>query len=349
MGALALGLSGGCRIGYDLVDPPVGAVSAGAAGRVAANGGGAPGVAGEGSAVVGQTLAEGGAPLSIGGGLTAAGALGVAGTNAAGGDAGGNGRGDSGGRDSGVGDSGGGDTDARGTGGDQSGWGGTGLAGSSGGGNGVSGAGGGSGGGLGDGGDGSGGVSGTGGDGSGGVSGTGGDGSGGVSGAGDGGGAAGDGGAGGAAGAAGTCSPVGTCAYESYAGHCYLFCPDALQQPNARGACQAAGADLVRIDSDAENTWITDTAVAHGLLTKPNSYVHIGASDAAEEGTWRWPDGTVFWIGDSTGSPQGGLYANWRSANPIISTASNCAGMRPGGTWENRGCSVSVPYICESP
>jgi hypothetical protein len=107
--------------------------------------------------------------------------------------------------------------------------------------------------------------------------------------------------------------------------------------------------DLVRIGSDAENTWIASTAVTHGLLAKTKSYAHIGANDSAQEGTWCWPDGTVFWSGDYSGSPVGGLYSNWRASNPIVSTASNCAVMRPGGTWENRDCSASVAYLCQSP
>ena len=108
--------------------------------------------------------------------------------------------------------------------------------------------------------------------------------------------------------------------------------------------------DLPRIDDDAENTWISNMCTTHGLLKKANNYVHIGATDNAQEGTWQWPDGTVFWSGDSTtGGPVGGLYSNWRASNPIISTTTNCAVMRLGGTWENRDCNSAVFWICKSP
>lgn len=168
-------------------------------------------------------------------------------------------------------------------------------------------------------------------------------------------GAAGGRAAGGAAGAGtggsngGTCTPSADCACESYAGHDYLFCSNTLPQLDARAQCQAAGMDLARVDSDAENTWILNTCIANDMLRKPNSYAYIGASDAVQEGTWQWMDGSVFWIGDSTGNSVDGLYSNWRSSNPIISTSSNCAMMRPGGTWSNLGCDATVFSICKSP
>jgi hypothetical protein len=154
----------------------------------------------------------------------------------------------------------------------------------------------------------------------------------------------------GAAGASSvTCSsPISTCVCESYAGHEYLFCSNTVSQSDARTACQAVGMDLVRIDSDAENTWISNSCTTYGLLKKANNYVFLGASDAALEGTWQWPDGTVFWIGDSTGSAVGGLYSDWRASNPVISTALNCAMMRLGGTWENRDCAGPVFWMCKS-
>jgi hypothetical protein len=107
--------------------------------------------------------------------------------------------------------------------------------------------------------------------------------------------------------------------------------------------------DLVRIDSDAENTWIANTCIAHMMLNKPNTFAYLGASDAAQEGTWQWMDGTVFWIGDSTGSSVGGLYSNWRASNPVISTSSNCAMMRPDGTWQDRSCDATAFSVCRSP
>jgi hypothetical protein len=147
----------------------------------------------------------------------------------------------------------------------------------------------------------------------------------------------------------GTCIQVANCTCESYVDHKYLFCSNTLSQSEARAQCQAAGMDLARIDSEAENTWITDTCVALGLFSKPNTFMHIGASDAIVEGTWQWTDGTVFWIGDSTGSPIAGLYSNWRTSHPSLSTLDNCAMMRPGGTWVSRACESAVFSLCRSP
>lgn len=46
----------------------------------------------------------------------------------------------------------------------------------------------------------------------------------------------------------------------------------------------------------------------------------IGANDINQEGTWQWvtgPEaGTTFWIGDSSGTPQNGLYTFWNTGEP---------------------------------
>ncbi|MEM6721546.1 MAG: T9SS type B sorting domain-containing protein [Bacteroidota bacterium] len=46
----------------------------------------------------------------------------------------------------------------------------------------------------------------------------------------------------------------------------------------------------------------------------------IGASDSAQEGTWRWvtgpEEGTVFWIGGVGGVPQNDLYTFWNTGEP---------------------------------
>ncbi len=76
-----------------------------------------------------------------------------------------------------------------------------------------------------------------------------------------------------------------------------------------------AGVNSVRINDAAENTFIAglrtqDVSVDAGVQL-PRGWT--GANDAVTEGTWKWGDGTTFWIGAAGGTAQGGLYVNWGS------------------------------------
>lgn len=78
---------------------------------------------------------------------------------------------------------------------------------------------------------------------------------------------------------------------------------------------------LVTITSAEENAFVAARLQGDGWM---------GASDAASEGDWKWLDGpeagTSFWSGQSGGSVQNGLYANWSSGEPNdYSTGEDCA------------------------
>jgi hypothetical protein len=103
--------------------------------------------------------------------------------------------------------------------------------------------------------------------------------------------------------------------------------------------------ELVRIDEAGENAWLA-TSAAEILAGR---FAFIGATDAVEEGTWRWVTGdTAFWLGDSDGMTVAGAYQNWSANKPFGNTTRNCAGMRLDGTWEDRSCTAETPYFCES-
>jgi hypothetical protein len=82
--------------------------------------------------------------------------------------------------------------------------------------------------------------------------------------------------------AADVCTPVET------ATRVFLVCNEPLVFAEAALACEQLGGALARVDTVEENDAIAQAATALGVDA------YLGGSDAAEEGLWTWPDGTVF-------------------------------------------------------
>jgi hypothetical protein len=117
---------------------------------------------------------------------------------------------------------------------------------------------------------------------------------------------------------------------------------------------------LVWLESASENAAVA--ALVRSLDESVNS-VWIGASDAADEGEWRWVDlesgeGTLFWSGQSSqsgGSAVAGNYVNWGNLRPdhgdgdedcvMLTLARSSLG---SGTWDDDPCSRSGPFVCEA-
>jgi hypothetical protein len=90
---------------------------------------------------------------------------------------------------------------------------------------------------------------------------------------------------------------------------------------------------LATITSAAENEFLV-------LQWGERGSAWIGASDAEEEGTWKWctgPEaGTVFWIGGTLGTARG--YHNWlRDANGSLSDPNNHQGKEHYAVWNYGG------------
>ncbi|HSX33768.1 MAG TPA: choice-of-anchor U domain-containing protein [Candidatus Saccharimonadales bacterium] len=81
----------------------------------------------------------------------------------------------------------------------------------------------------------------------------------------------------------------------------------------------------------------------------------MGASDAANEGDWKWVDGpesgTSFWSGGVGGTTVGGLYAGWQGGQPDnFNGTENCSEMRVStpSSWNDQSCaSLRQFYIVE--
>ena len=126
-------------------------------------------------------------------------------------------------------------------------------------------------------------------------------------------------------------------------GRVYYRCDTAATWQNAFANCQTAGAQLVKIDDSAENTW---------LRSQVTQETWIGASDMAQEGSWLWAqDGSQFWLGNNNGAAVGGAFAAWSTGEPNGYSSStinaDCATLQTDGQWRDQSCDATYPYVCE--
>ena len=98
------------------------------------------------------------------------------------------------------------------------------------------------------------------------------------------------------------------------------------------------GAMLVKIESSEEQDFIKMKYITS------NMNVWIGLTDSANEGNWKWTDGTA---------PG---YTNWMSGQPNNYWGQDCGEIRKGnyhgtnynGQWQDLDCSgPSTGFICE--
>ncbi|SIR15582.1 type I secretion C-terminal target domain (VC_A0849 subclass), partial [Rhizobium sp. RU33A] len=97
-------------------------------------------------------------------------------------------------------------------------------------------------------------------------------------------------------------------------GHIYKYVSTDTTWSNA--VTSAAG-EITGQSYLATSTSSAEDALIDSLAT---GRTHLGATDQAAEGTWKWvtgPEaGQVFWIGGANGSAQNGAFTNWSSNNP---------------------------------
>ncbi len=118
-------------------------------------------------------------------------------------------------------------------------------------------------------------------------------------------------------------------------GRCYRFVEGEQSWRDAREECRAWGGDLVVIDDDTENVWLT-------FLRGNDSRRWIGLNDRSDEGDYEW----------SSGATSG--YRAWADGEPNNSFFSeDCVELLPRGDGDNRGrwndtnCSDDRRSICE--
>jgi hypothetical protein len=126
----------------------------------------------------------------------------------------------------------------------------------------------------------------------------------------------------------------------------YYRCTEPAEWADARTTCEDAGLQLARVNDQAENDAL------EGVATEDT---WLGANDITTEGSWRWTDGTAFWMGTTTGTPVSGRYENWSTVeagqpdNLQYNGASNadCGIIDSSGAWADRSCTAVHAYLCE--
>jgi hypothetical protein len=142
------------------------------------------------------------------------------------------------------------------------------------------------------------------------------------------------------------------CTGHEWGGHGYMFCDQAnTPVDGSETLCEAQGMKLAKIDSQAENDFLTTTASSIN-----RTGLWVGGSESATPGQWRWPDGTEFWSGgpSPSGFAVGGAYTNWDATQPDGLTAggkvgASCLVLLPQSTWSDDGCNFFRPSACETP
>ncbi|XP_068448050.1 CD209 antigen-like protein E [Clinocottus analis] len=121
--------------------------------------------------------------------------------------------------------------------------------------------------------------------------------------------------------------------WRKFGKSCYVVSTEKKDWMESRGACNAEEADLVFIDSRAEQAFV------NGLLSSGlNAW--IGLTDGVKEGTWTWADGTpantTFW--------RAGQRNNYDGNEDCGETVQRSPGV---GEWNDDGCSAKQIFICE--
>ena len=105
----------------------------------------------------------------------------------------------------------------------------------------------------------------------------------------------------------------------------------------AKQSCKDAGMRLLQINTLAKQSTVQSVI----NLEKVSDLIWIGLTDVAEEGRWRWGDGSL------------ALYKNWGTWNEN-SNQWNCAfivaitGNSNSYKWETNACWAQRDFICET-
>ncbi|MFZ5890476.1 MAG: C-type lectin domain-containing protein [Myxococcota bacterium] len=128
----------------------------------------------------------------------------------------------------------------------------------------------------------------------------------------------------------------------------YAICAMPLDYASAAADCKQRGAHLVAMGSASENSAVA--AAAFAIVANSNLWLGGTRSD---DFVWSWPDGTVFWRGGRDGSAEAGAFVLWQPEEPNNSSSTStepeaCLALTvENADWNDRSCSLSLPYVCE--
>jgi hypothetical protein len=149
-------------------------------------------------------------------------------------------------------------------------------------------------------------------------------------------------------GAAGSPSDaLATCSLFTMAPNEYVICPQPLDFAAAEGDCARRSATLAAVGSTDENEFVATSA--HSLV---NDNLWLGGT-RGDDYVWHWPDGSVFWRGGPNGNAENGAFVTWVPGEPndsstVTTDPERCLALTfTANGWNDRACSLRLPYICE--
>lgn len=143
--------------------------------------------------------------------------------------------------------------------------------------------------------------------------------------------------------------PLTPCSRFELAPSAYVICPEPLDFEASAADCARRGAMLAAPGSAEENDFIATSA---GGVVSGNLWIG-GQRD--DDYVWRWPDGTVFWRGGREGMAEDGAFVLWQPGEPndsstVTTDPERCLALTlDGNDWNDRACSLGLPYVCELP
>lgn len=117
---------------------------------------------------------------------------------------------------------------------------------------------------------------------------------------------------------------------------CYMFYDGpASTYTGARSICMQLGGDLMKINTMDDRYWLEQQMIMNGH----NNMYYTGLNDIANEGDYRWADGTAYNIS----------MVNWNQEPNSWGGNEDCAAILPNYNWNDEDCTLSFQYICEYP
>jgi len=130
------------------------------------------------------------------------------------------------------------------------------------------------------------------------------------------------------------------CECELRAGRDFMLCGTPVTYSLATDRCERAGGTLVSIEDAAENSWLSRRMAA---VAEDDFWT--SATDAEDEGTWRWADGRVFYE-DAADAASNLGFAPWDAGQPNDLNGEDC--MRStGGVWRDLDCADAIAFVCQ--